>query len=176
MSRPKLLAAALCVFFAAPASALKIERIPVAVGHGPAGAVPGAQGYEAVVAEEAVVWFARYVSTESRAVLVQSAGAGFEIQQGGMLDVQNSIAVLASTSYAFSVELGGIIRIGAFNVFGTGNTTFGFIILSGGFVSYTTKPTVTGTSGDVQLGGVAVAYASVPSIDLAELSMITLSV
>jgi subtilisin family serine protease len=72
LSRLALASAFFCLT-ALHASAMKIEKIPLQAGPGVA-AGGASQGFEAVVAEEAVVWFEATVSTALRAALVQSVG------------------------------------------------------------------------------------------------------
>lgn len=110
--RPKLLAAALFTFFAVPALGLKTEKISVSAQPGPAGSVPGAPSYEVVVAQEAVVWFAHSVSTESRAALVQSVGGTVISDQSSLGWTHIALAPSMSVANALPVLRGisGILR------------------------------------------------------------------
>ena len=73
MRRLSVLAAALLAGLAAPAAAIRIERMTMAPGTVPAG-VSAALAYQAVAAEEAVVWFDQSVSSAQRAATVASIG------------------------------------------------------------------------------------------------------
>ena len=107
------LASAVILFFAmAPhASALRLEKIPFQAGPGPAGGI-SAKGYEAVVAEEAVVWFDASVPTAQRAVLVQSVGGAIIQDQSNLGWTHISLAPSMSVVDALPIlrGLGGVLR------------------------------------------------------------------
>ena len=77
-----------------------------------------------------------------------------------------------STGPGFSMGVGGgsaFMTAVSTHLRGNGNAGFGGVITSGRLVQYgTTKPIVTGTLGDWQIGGATVAYAAIPFFDTAK--------
>lgn len=73
--RPSVLAAlALLALLVVPASAVRVERLPLTSGAKVRGVVPAAAAFEAVAAEEAIVWFDASVSTAERTALIAGIG------------------------------------------------------------------------------------------------------
>jgi len=72
-------ALALLALLCVPASAIRVERLPLPALAKVRGVVPAAPAFEAVAAEEAIVWFDASVSTAQRTALI--AGIGGRIIQ-----------------------------------------------------------------------------------------------
>ncbi|MBI4060902.1 MAG: S8 family serine peptidase [Elusimicrobia bacterium] len=110
MRPSRLLTAALLA--AAPcASALRIEKIPLRARAGIAGSA-AAQGYESVVAEEAVVWFDASVSTALRSVRAKSVGGAVLQEQPDLGWTHISLAPSMSVADALAILRGlpGVLR------------------------------------------------------------------
>jgi hypothetical protein len=145
----------------------------------------GLQGYDATVASNIAFVSCRAavggnsVSTEYRACLfppttISAAGAFWTLYndcllQGGRLRVRryslvatstNGLCVMDSASHGVTVEQCGQLRLGG-PLYGSNNALAGLQVNTGALANYASstsfRPTITGTSGDLQLGSVAPA-------------------
>ncbi|MBI5246036.1 MAG: S8 family serine peptidase [Elusimicrobia bacterium] len=103
--------AALLFLTASRAGAVRVERLAIQTSQGTLGGVP-VSGYEAVVAEEAVVWFDASVSTSQRAVLVQSVGASIIQDQpnGGWTHIALAPAMSLAAALPILRGISGVTR------------------------------------------------------------------
>ena len=90
--------------------------------------------------------------------------AGIDVSAGGYLYCLDSLMVFNSTAAGVAISQGANVEMGAgVALFGTTNTTFGVNVLAGGFLTYSTlKPTLTGTTGDAQVGGYPIDWTMAP--------------
>jgi len=98
-------------------------------------------------------------------------GASFEIAGGNLQSNTSpaSLGVLNSPSVGLLVRFGAVATIlTGTQLWGGGNGTFGIVVESLSGLQYGgAKPTITGTTNDTKIGGVATAYAGVPAITAA---------
>ena len=97
------------------------------------------------------------------------------------LGTQTTIAYLDGLAIydspiGFTVPVHSVVDNAGGNTWGTGNTTHGIDIKTGGKFIYDTKPTVTGSSGDVQVAGVTKTYAEIPFVNTAQFAGMVLDV
>ena len=86
-------------------------------------------------------------------------GTRLRIRRGGLVySASNGFCIMDSTSQGMGVENGGIFR-GSGPLYGSGQSAQGIYVASGGQACYTSgsRPTVTGTGGDFELGPAAPA-------------------
>lgn len=118
--------------------------------------------------------------------LVQGNGSLLQLQQAfivqsGQLRVTNPTIISTNGAGIFDSASDGVsLALQAVNarlevddgrpLFGAGNTGFGINVAAGSLVMFgTTKPNVTGASGDTQVGGTTFAYAAIPFVNTAKL-------
>jgi hypothetical protein len=99
------------------------------------------------------------------------------LNQGARSSVNRGATLTVGTACSFDCPVDGILLLpnckasqetqsfGANLFWGNNNATFGIRLRSGAGYVYATKPTVTGTSGDTDIGGTTKAYGAIPFND-----------
>jgi hypothetical protein len=100
-------------------------------------------------------------------------GTGLRVRLGGVLRV-GALGSFDSGAEGLLVEDGEARcgpLFGADLLYGATNGTFGSTIRSGGKITYNVKPIITGGTNDSQIGGLATAYAAIPTVTAANNAM-----
>ncbi len=95
------------------------------------------------------------------------------VARGGNV-ATNDCCAFDSDSYGVRATRGGVVECKPGIIYGSGNATYGLQCDSAAF-TYTSKPTITGTSGDALIGGTPKAWSAVPYVDLAIPSSVGIS-